>query len=47
MLLILACSINRLDLRMKYNPMKVGEEEQVAPLANGKTATLLEVFIPS
>ena len=45
--LILTYPFNRLDLRMKYNPMKVGEEEQVAPLANGKTATLLEVFIPS
>ena len=25
--------------------MKIGEEEQIAPLANGDTATLLEVLI--
>ena len=33
------------DLGVQDYPMKIGEEEQIAPLANSDTATLLEVLI--
>ena len=41
----LSAALNALDHRVEYDPMKIGEEEQVASLTNSDTATLLEVLV--
>ena len=44
-ILRLTTALYALDHRVEYNTMKIGEEEQIAPLTNSDTATLLEVFV--
>ena len=44
-ILRLTTALYALDHRMEYNTMKIGEKEQIAPLPNSDTATLLEVFV--